>query len=85
MIKIFGLSIGHLLTASDAVQDSISREIMADLQQDRELNRSVDQSLVLTSEIIRLLHQASVDRDVALSALVAATSHVQCMNKADTV
>ena len=51
----------------------------------KQINRSVEQSMILTHQIVRLLHQASVNKDVALSTLSAASSHVQCMNKADTV
>lgn len=61
------------------------RELNVEEGKEDEINRSVEQSMILTHQIVRLLHQASVDKTVALSALSAASSHVQCMNRADTV
>lgn len=49
--------------------------------QDKPIPKELDLSMVLTAQIIRVLHEARADKDVALSALAAAASHVQCLNR----
>jgi hypothetical protein len=49
------------------------------------INSDVDLSLVLATQIVRLLHEARADKDVALSALNAAVAHMQCLNRAALV
>jgi hypothetical protein len=46
-------------------------------EQEPEINPFVERSLVLTEQIIRLVHSARVDKPVALSALEAALSHIR--------
>jgi hypothetical protein len=55
------------------------------MEQEPSVNKAVELNMILTAQIIRVLHEAAVDKDEALSALSAASSHVQCMNRTDTV
>jgi hypothetical protein len=43
------------------------------------LNEKIEMSLFLAARLIDVLHQARVHREVALGALKAAVSHVECM------
>jgi hypothetical protein len=55
-------------------------EASEERDEDSELDRGVERSLVLTDQIIRLVHSARVNKLVAASALEAALSHVRCIN-----
>jgi hypothetical protein len=46
---------------------------------------NIETSLVLCAEILRLVHEARVDRGVALSAIRAAEQHVHCVPLGDTL
>jgi hypothetical protein len=54
-------------------------------EDDKSVDKDLDLSMVITAQIIRLLHEARADKDVALSALGAAISHVQCLNRATLI
>lgn len=51
------------------------------VDEQKAISRDVDLSMVITAQIIRLLHDARVYKDVALSALEAAISHVRCLDR----
>jgi hypothetical protein len=54
-------------------------------QADHPLNDQIDLSMILAAQIIRMLHEAQADKRISLSALGAATSHVQCLDNVSLV
>lgn len=49
------------------------------------INDQIDLSIVLAAQIIRILHEGQADKRIALSALGAAVSLVQCLDNVSLV